>query len=171
MPRTRVSSILAAALVAAVAAVGAASCGAKDKPATMPIGNDTTETTGGPLVAADGAPAEVTDGALWSCQISDYDPQPCKFQRDGGGWKLTKLLGSQRFEGAVTFGGEASMRFVGQYFCPWGACDQAMDVTFTKADNAFRGTFDDDPITVQWDAASAGEWGGAGYGGLTGHEQ
>ena len=138
---------------------------------TPPIGNDTVEPTGGgPLIAEPGVPPEVSDGALWSCQISDYDPQPCRFQRDGDGWKLTKLLGSQRFTGVVTFDGAGAMRFIGQYFCPWGACDAAMDVAFERDDGTYHGEFGGDTITVQWNAASAGDWGGAGYGGLTGRE-
>lgn len=161
-----VSSILAASLAAALVTAAAASCGGKAAQPTGPIGND----TGGDALAVDGAPAEVMEGALWTCQISDYDPQPCRFHRDGGAWNLTKLMGSQRFTGVVTFDGADAMRFVGQFFCPWGDCDQAMDLAFAKTDGAYLADFGGDAITVRWDEGLAGEWGGAGYGGLTGRE-
>ncbi len=167
--RPRVSSILAASVASVVVTAAAASCGGGKSPAaTTPIGNDTTG--GDAPLAADGAPAEVTEGALWSCQISDYDPQPCKFHRDGEGWRLTKLLGSQRFDGATTFDGASAMGFVGQFFCPWGACDEAMDLSFARDGDTYKAEFSGDTISVRWDAALAGEWGGAGYGGLTGRE-
>jgi hypothetical protein len=109
------------------------------------------------------------DGALWSCQISDYDPQPCRLREDGGGWELRKLLGSQRFVGQVAEDGDA-LRFSGRFFCPWGACDATMEVSFAREGDGYRGTFEGDDIRLRYDQALEAEYGGAGYGGLTGEE-
>lgn len=124
---------------------------------------------------ADGPPSRaaedgMTDGALWTCQIDDYDPQPCKLTKAGDQWSLTKLMGSQRFRGTITWDDPDTARFVGTYFCPWGACDEAMDVTFKRDAGTYRADFGGG-ITARYDRALADEWGGAGYGGLTGDEQ
>ena len=155
-------------VVGFVAAAGVA-CGSKAAtPAAEPIGNEAPET--GNAAAASGAPAEVTDGALWTCQIEDYDPQPCKFHREQDGWHLTKVLGSQRFEGTTTFT-ESAFHLVGEFFCPWGDCTAAIDTLFQGDGTSFTGTIESSPVRVWWDANNAAEYGGAGYGGLTGREQ
>lgn len=132
--------------------------------------------------AAQDAPVEVAsglrDGALWTCQIDDYDPQPCKLSRDGSGWRLAKLLGSQRFRGAVVFR-DGGARFLGEYFCPWGDCTMAIDVDFTRDEDggAYVGQARTDgdiqppTLRLQYDQANEAQFGGAGYGGLTGDEQ
>jgi hypothetical protein len=154
---------VSSALVVAVA------CGGSKPAAKEPIGNNTTDGAGSALAAEPDLPDGVTDGALWTCQISDYDPQPCKFHKEGNDWQLTKLLGSQRFTGGITFG-EEGMHFVGQFFCPWGACDEAMDLTFKRGDKRYEAEFQGDVVGVEWNGALADEWGGAGYGDLTGRE-
>jgi hypothetical protein len=147
----------------------AVACGGSSTPAPQqPLANDTAEGGGGAGEA--GLPAGVTEGALWTCQIGDYDPQPCKFHKDGADWKLTKLLGSQRFDGVVHFVPEG-IHFVGQFFCPWGSCDEAMDVTLASTDNGYAADLAGDTVSVQWNAELAGEWGGAGYGNLDGRQQ
>jgi hypothetical protein len=153
------------------AVVVAVACGGKSPPPSQPLTNETVEpTAGGGAAAEPGVPAGVTDGALWTCQIGDYDPQPCKFHREGNEWHLSKLMGSQRFTGVTTFDG-AQMHFVGQFFCPWGSCDEAMDVQLVRGDNgAYAADFGGDIVTVQWSAELAAEWGGAGYGNRTGRE-
>jgi len=153
------------------AVVVAVACGGTSPPPQQPLTNDTVEPGGSAAPVDTNVPAGVSDGALWTCQISDYDPQPCKFHREGGEWQLTKLLGSQRFTGVTTFAGDAAIHFVGQYFCPWGECDQAMDLQFARGDRGYAAEFGGDVLTLQWNAELAGEWGGAGYGGLTGHEK
>jgi hypothetical protein len=152
------------------AVVVAVACGGKSTPPAAPIANETVDPTGGGGAPEPGVPAGVTSGALWTCMIEDYDAQPCKFHREGSDWHLTKLLGSQRFTGVVTFDGDAAFRYVGQFFCPWGACDAALDTTFTRSDERYQATLDNAPVTLWWDEALASEWGGAGYGNLTGRE-
>ncbi len=112
------------------------------------------------------------DGALWSCQIADYDPQPCKVSAVEGGWRLAKLLGSQRFRGTLIEQG-AGLGFRGDFFCPWGACDAPMAVEFgpDPASGGFVTEFGGDAVRMRYDEQLEGEWGGAGYGGLTGDEQ
>ncbi len=148
----------------------ATACGGRAAPPPT-IGNTAAQEP--PPFAATG----LRDGALWTCQIDDYDPQPCKLSRDGSGWRLAKLLGSQRFRGAVIFR-EGGARFLGEYFCPWGDCTQAIDVDFTQTDDgAYVGQARSDgdiqppALRVHYDAANAEAFGGAGYGGLTGDEQ
>ncbi len=162
-------------LAASVAGISGAvlvavACGGKTPPPSQPLANETVEPGGGGAAVESGVPAGVVDGALWSCQIEDYDAQPCKFHKDGNEWRLTKLLGSQRFDGVVTFGGSESFGYVGQFFCPWGDCTSAVDTTFTRSDGAYQATLDQTPVTLKWDEALAGEWGGAGYGNRTGRE-
>lgn len=164
---------LAASVVGISSAVlVAVACGGKAPPPAPPLTNETVEPgTGGSTAAEAGVPAGVTDGALWTCQIGDYDPQPCKFHREGNEWHLSKLLGSQRFDGVTTFDGDSSIHFVGQFFCPWGDCTEAMDVTFARGEGAaYTAEFTGDTVTVQWNAELAAEWGGAGYGNRTGRE-
>ncbi len=116
-------------------------------------------------------PAGFRDGALWSCQISDYDPQPCKVAQDSGQWRLTKLLGSQRFTGVVAPQG-ASLAFAGEFYCPWGACTAPMNVDFNPDGAAgYMANFDGEEVRLRYDADLESEYGGAGYGGLTGLEQ
>ncbi len=124
-------------------------------------------------------PAHVSgmrDGALWTCRIDDYDDQPCKLTREPDGWHLTKLLGSQRFTGAVMFAGDAT-RLFGRFFCPWGDCDADLDVRFTKDEHGYTGQMPSGPtvpgamLNFRYDAANDEAFAGAGYGGLTGLEQ
>lgn len=148
------------------AALALAACGGKSsQPAIANSG------TGGDVEPVAKAPAGpgFRDGALWSCQISDYDPQPCKLQRSGDGWELRKLMGSQRFVGSLVEDG-GSLHFTGRFFCPWGACDASMDLAFRAADGGYVGQFDGDDIRLRYDAATEAEYGGQGYGGLTGEE-
>ena len=155
------------------AALGPVACGGSSSSA--PVGNaggaQGKRPAGDPLEQLG---AGFRDGALWSCQISDYDPQPCKLHRDGDGWRLTKLLGSQRFDGALGVRG-AVLGFAGQFFCPWGACDAPMNVEFVPegpdGSGPYVADFDGDTIRLRYDEGVAGEYGGAGYGGLTGREQ
>ena len=152
-------------------ALGAAACGGRATPPPT-IGN-----TAVPQAPDDAAPGQ-RDGALWTCQIDDYDPQPCKLSRDDQGWRLAKLLGSQRFRGAVVFR-EDGARFLGEYFCPWGDCTMAIDVDFTRDEDSgayvgqARTDGDIQPPTLrfQYDEPNDAAFGGAGYGGLTGDEQ
>lgn len=162
-------SLVVSAVGIGSAVLVAVACGGTSTPAQQPLANDSVEPGDG--AAADPSlPAGVTDGALWTCQIGDYDPQPCKFHKDGADWKLTKLLGSQRFDGVVHFMPEG-FHFVGQYFCPWGACDAAMDFTFKPTDKGYAADFDADTLSIHWSPELASEWGGAGYGNLTGRQQ
>lgn len=161
--------MIARTLMLALAS-GAVACGGQATPSPT-IANTTAHDA--PPDAATG----LRDGALWTCQIDDYDPQPCKLSRDGSGWRLAKLLGSQRFRGAMVFR-EDGARFLGEYFCPWGQCTEAIDVDFTRADDgAYVGQARSDgdiqppTIRVEYVPANAAEFGGAGYGGLTGDEQ
>lgn len=161
------------AVLTMAAALGLVACGGSSSSA--PVGN--TGGAAGKRPAGDPIEqlgAGFRDGALWSCQISDYDPQPCKLHRDGDGWRLTKLLGSQRFDGALTARG-AALGFSGQFFCPWGACDTPMDVDFVPegpgATGPYVANFEGEAIRLWHDEGLAGEYGGAGYGGLTGREQ
>ncbi|HVK77531.1 MAG TPA: hypothetical protein VM734_29700 [Kofleriaceae bacterium] len=143
----------------------AAACGPKST-APAPVSNTSAEPS-----EAGPAPG-VTDGALWTCVISDYDPQPCKFSREGEQWTLRKLLGSQRFAGTATFPPDGSIDFDGKYFCPWGACDTPMQVSFRReAEGVYTTQLGGDQIRLEWNPANAAEYGGAGYGGLTGEEQ
>lgn len=147
-------------------AVALASCGAPAKQAPI-------ENTGGgeALAPTPAAGAGFRDGALWSCQISDYDPQPCKLEQQDGGWRLTKLLGSQRFDGRLQRAG-AALAFDGEFFCPWGDCTTAMQVSFEPTGNTtYVAQFADTPIALVYDDGLASEYGAAGYGGLNGHEQ
>ena len=150
------------------AAFALAACGGGSKKPATTIAN----IGGGEDVAQpDAAAAGFRDGALWVCQISDYDPQPCKLSRAGDGWRLDKLLGSQRFSGRVDERG-TSLLFDGEFFCPWGECTQAMKVEFEADGNdGYVTQFDDDALHLRYDAAAEGEYGGAGYGNLTGREQ
>lgn len=121
-------------------------------------------------LAQPAAGASFRNGALWTCQISDYDPQPCKLTQTADGWRLVKLLGSQRFDGTLAPNG-SRLDFDGQFFCPWGACDAPMHVQFErKGDASYATVFEGDDIALRYDEALAGEFGAAGYGGLTGHE-
>lgn len=160
MSHTRVLSL---ALVA-LSTLALAACPAKKSP-SGPVGN-----TGDPKEPVDAAPG-VADGALWTCQIGDYDPQPCKLSKDGAGWRLAKLLGSQRFKGTVAWPDASTIDFSGNFHCPWGDCGAEMNVTFRRSDAAFVTDFGGDAISLRYDDALATEWGGAGYGGLTGDEQ
>lgn len=131
--------------------------------------NDPIANTGDKAPPADDP--SMTDGALWTCQIGDYDPQPCKLSKDGEGWRLAKLLGSQRFKGTATWSSPDAIDFAGQFHCPWGSCDEPMNVTFKRDANDFKADFSSEVVSLRWDAALAAEWGGAGYGNLTGDEQ
>lgn len=166
MSNERTSSwklLAAAGLVAGFAAVA---CG-KSSPGPQPPSNGVGDERGG---AESGLPAGVSDGALWTCSIDDYDAQPCKFQKEGDGWRLTKVMGSQRFTGVVSFTGEG-FSLVGEFFCPWGECDAPVDATFTTDGAAYTGVVDESQVKLWWDDANAKEFGGAGYGGLTGREE
>ncbi len=140
--------------------------------AAAPSISNTTVGSDAPVELAAGLGPGFTDGALWTCQISDYDPQPCKVSRRGRGWQLVKLLGSQRFAGALAKAGDG-LAFDGGFFCPWGACDAPMRVQFDPDGGAaaYKTVYEGDEIRLRYDEALAGEWGGAGYGGLTGREQ
>ena len=154
--------------LAGSALVALAACPSKQ--AAAPISNT------GPIEAPpprSDAARGLIDGALWTCQIGDYDPQPCKLSKAGDGWSLTKLLGSQRFRGELSWLRPDQARFIGTFFCPWGMCDEAMAVVFVRqAGDTFVTTdFGGDSISLRYDQALANAWGGAGYGGLTGDEQ
>lgn len=161
-----------AAVVLAAAGLVAAACGARATTPSPPA--NSVASAPGPLAAEPGLPPGVTAGALWTCVIDDYPAQPCKFHQDGGQWRLTKLLGSQRFDGAVSFSAGA-IRVVGQFFCPWGDCTVAIDTAFVPdgpaAANQYTAVVDGSTIGLRWDEANAAEYGGAGYGGLTGQER
>lgn len=159
--------------MAAASALAMAACGGGAAKVTT-VGN--TGGGGGGRAIEASLPGFV-DGALWSCQIGDYDPQPCRLSQRGGGWQLTKLMGSQRFDGAVSRRG-VTLAFDGDYFCPWGDCTTPMVVEFTPdgpdaayGPAAYVTTFGDDEIRLRWDADLDNEYGGAGYGKLTGREQ
>lgn len=136
------------------------------KAATQPVANSGGGAGGALVVPASG----FRDGALWSCQISDYDPQPCKLSRAGDHWQLRKLLGSQRFTGQlVELAG--TLRFSGRFFCPWGDCTRTMQVEFQPDGDGYVTTFGDDQVRLRHDDALEAEYGAAHYGGLTGEEQ
>src|SRR5690349_1317662 len=99
----------------ALAAAALAGCGGKSSEPTI-ANKSSGEGGGGEAMAAGPTGPGFRDGALWSCQISDYDPQPCKLQKTAGGWELRKLMGSQRFIGTLAADGE-SLRFSGKFFC------------------------------------------------------
>ncbi len=150
----------------ALAALALAACSSHAAPAAQPIGNAAFEET------PDAPLPHVTDGALWTCRLSDaYPPQPCRFRRDDRGWTLRKLLGTDRFRGRVTFADDA-VHFVGEYFCAWAECRAPMDVTFRRDRGmaSYTAIHDDNFVHLEWDEALAAEWGGAGYGALTGDE-
>lgn len=153
-------------MVAAALGLALAACGGGK--AAAPIGNTGEGTGGEPLAVA--TPEAFRDNALWSCQISDYDPQPCKLRQVDGHWELRKLMGSQRFRGTLTPTADG-LAFSGSFFCPWGACDASMDVQFAKEGDGYVGRFEDDDIHLRHDAALEAEYGAAGYGGLTGDEK
>lgn len=136
------------------------------KPSAPVVGNSGGGEGGAPIALASG----FRDGALWSCQISDYDPQPCKLSRQGEHWWLAKLLGSQRFEGQVVEL-EGALRFSGRFFCPWGDCTADMEVEFRPDGDGYLTSFGDDQVRLRHDDALEAEYGAAGYGGLTGEEQ
>lgn len=146
---------------------GLAACG-NPAPAPQAPGNDTATAPGGGAAEAN-VPAGVAEGALWTCQIEDYDAQPCKFHKEADGWHLSKLMGSQRFTGTVTFTAEG-MALVGEFFCPWGDCTAKIDTTLAAEGSTYSGALDGSPVKVWWDESLAGEWGGAGYGNRTGRE-
>ncbi|MBK9030677.1 MAG: hypothetical protein IPL61_04950 [Myxococcales bacterium] len=128
----------------------------------------------GPLTTVD-ASAGLRDGALWTCQIDDYDPQPCRLARRGDGWFISKLLGSQRFRGAIAFTPDGA-RLSGEYFCPWGDCTMPIDVAFTRDGDRYQAVGDGGDlapptISLRYDADDDAAFGGAGYGGLTGDER
>lgn len=157
-------------MTSVAAALALAACGGSK---STPISN---AGGGGGSAPAGPSGAGWKDGALWTCQIDDYDPQPCKLSQRDGGWHLDKLLGSQRFSGTVTEVGLA-LEFDGEYFCPWGDCTSPMKVDFSPVGDASDGhvdaygtDFDGQPISLRYDEALENEWGGAGYGGLTGRE-
>jgi hypothetical protein len=152
--------------VALIAGCGGSTASA---PPPAPVGN-TAPSPEDALVATSASDGK-TDGALWSCQISDYDPQPCRLERAEGGWYLRKLMGSQRFKGTVTFAGETAFDFAGSFFCPWGDCTSPMTARFDKAaDGGYTTSYQNDVIRIAWDSKLASEWGGAGYGGLSGED-
>ena len=129
-----------------------------------------TNTGGGGGEALAEAPAGFRDGALWSCQIGEYDPQPCKVEQDGGKWRLSKLMGSQRFTGVIAPQG-AALTFAGEFFCPWGDCTSPMNVDFNPDGAGYITSFEGEEIRLRHDADLEVEYGGAGYGGLTGQER
>lgn len=151
-----------------LAAAALAACGgATTKPASI-------ENTGGgpeaPLALATG----FRDGALWSCQISDYDPQPCKLSRTADGWQLAKLLGSQRFAGSLRPLAGDRLAFDGESFCPWGQCTAPMRVEFEPSGPGtveYVTAFGGNQIHLRYDDGLASEYGAAGYGGLSGREE
>jgi hypothetical protein len=135
--------------------------------APAPIANTPSTPPEPPAPAA----TKLVDGALWTCQIGDYDPQPCRLKAIGDIWVITKLLGSQRFKGRFRIVDAHTARFIGNYFCPWGDCDAPMDVELQGSASSYTGRFADDSLSIRYDPALASEWGGAGYGRLTGDER
>lgn len=76
-------------------------------------------------------------GTYW-CQVEDtgtvYAPQRCTVSRTRAGAVLfEKPGGSQRFSGLVQVMEDGSARFLGLFFCPMGACDEALNVAFVRA--------------------------------------
>jgi hypothetical protein len=143
-------------------------CGSKAATPQGP-GNTVEQAGGGGGGDEAGLPPNVSDGALWTCAIEDYDPQPCKFHKESDGWHLTKVMGSQRFTATVAFTAEG-MKLVGEFFCPWGDCTEPVDTTLTADGAAYGGNVAESPFRMWWDEGVAGEYGGAGYGKLTGRE-
>lgn len=149
-----------------VVVIAAVACGPKATSTESTPANTVVEET----PANPNLPVGVTDGALWTCQIDFYDPQPCKLTEDAGTWTLTKLLGSQRFRGSASFTPEG-IAFDGAYFCPWGDCTTPLVTTFVdQGGHQYAASHDGTPILLVWDEGYADEWGGAGYGNLTGDE-
>lgn len=156
--------VLAATVLTSAALLGAVACSKQAPPPPPPQNALAAEP--GPV---DELPAGVSDGALWTCALDDYEPQPCKFHREGEVWHLTKVMGSQRFTTTAAFT-TAGIELVGQFFCPWGECDDTIATTLTVADRGYAGRVAGSQLRLWWDAGNAGEYGGAGYGGLTGRE-
>ncbi len=92
--------------------------------------------------------------------------------RGDGRRPLPKRPGPQRFAGRLAKAGEG-LTFDGGFFCPWGACDEPMQVQFDPdgGGSSYKAMFEGDEIRLRYDEALESEWGGAGYGGLTGREQ
>lgn len=152
-------------LAAALASLGLATAGCGG---TSPPAATLSNAAGG---AAETTPSGVSDGALWTCTILDYPSQPCRFAREGERWTLRKLLGSQRFRGVVTFAPDGGIDFDGERFCPWGDCTAPVQATFApQGAGRYATLFDGEPVRLEWDPDNAREYGGAGYGSLTGDE-
>lgn len=154
---------LAVALGASVAAASACSSPARTP---APIANTPSEPPRAPTPDA----ARLVDGALWACQVDDHAPQPCRLKRIGDTWTLTKLLGSLRFRGRFLLGEDDTARFVGNLFCPREDCGAYIEVELHRAGAAYQGALAGATLSVRYDRALATEWGGAGYGRLTGDE-
>ena len=88
------------------------------------------------------------------------------------------LARRERVPTATAFGGLFLERMfdgfalVGEFFCPWGDCTSSVDATFAPAEgeDAYSGMVDDSPVRLWWDEGNARDFGGAGYGNLTGRE-
>lgn len=112
---------LRAALVAVVVAAGLTStlssseafAGGKSKAKTRPAAANTIE-------------------GSYLCTFKDgdvtYKAQPCKIRsgKDSAELRFAKTGGSQRFDGVAT-PTEQGFTFSGKFYCPHGACDQALE--------------------------------------------
>lgn len=96
-----------------------------------------------------------------------YPPFPCRVYRDNSGRKvLEKLAGSQRIRGFVNEV-DGGFDFEGQYYCPYGACDQQIQAEFQSFDDgAHSGTIQTNtgPVIVALQFLPEG-FAGAAYGG------
>lgn len=107
----------------------------------------------------------------YSCSFNSsgfqYPAFPCRVYRDQTGRKvLEKLGGSQRIRGYVNEV-DGGFDFDGQFYCPFGACDQQVRAQFQSFDDgAHSGTIETDsgPIIVALQFLPEG-FGGAMYGG------
>jgi hypothetical protein len=96
-----------------------------------------------------------------------YGNFPCRVYRDNSGRKiLEKLSGSQRIRGYVNEV-DGGFDFEGQFYCPYGACDQNVRAEFQSFDDgAHSGTIQTDSgsVVVALQFLPDG-FGGAAYGG------
>jgi hypothetical protein len=107
----------------------------------------------------------------YRCSITDggytYPPYACSIFEDAeGGYMLHKLGGSQRFAGPIV-ATAAGFTFSGKFFCPEGACDQAITGTFVRRGGAYVGQFAELPqMSIRLAPVAAAGVGGASYGGV-----
>ncbi len=117
-----------------------------------------------------GAPAALVEGdylCSFEQQGFQYPSFACRVYRDSDGRKvLDKLTGSQRIRGWIS-DRERGFDFAGQFYCPYGACDESVNGQFDSLDNGTHtGTLQtaNGAIVVRMQFLPGG-FAGLGYGG------